>query len=579
MTPLEFWVHTPLVQSPLARTVTLALAHSLWEGVLIAVVLAAALCVAQSSRARYGAACAAMLLMFASFGFTLIRLMPQPMDLAKAPHASGIPAAPAGLPIVPPETPPTPPSLAALLPWIAPLWAAGVLFFHFALGGWMAARRLRLAGVCRAPGEWQQRLDGLAARLRVSKPAALLESCLADVPVVIGYARPVILMPVGLLAGLPVAQVEAILIHELAHIRRHDYLVNLMQTFVEGLLFYHPAVWWISGVIRAERENCCDDLAVAATGDAREYAAALTALEQNRWAAHELALAATGGSLVKRIRRLLQQPERPRAAWAPAISAGLLVISAGIAFANWQTTPATPRKQPQAPAPAVLPVPAAPVAIELPVAGANRNRVPIWNHAPATAKPAPVLLAQAQQTTQALPAAQSVEQQLRDALQREDKTPTNLATPYKKWLNEDVAYIVTEEERKAFKVATSDEEREQFITQFWQRRDPTPGTPENEFKAEHYRRIAYANEQYSTSSIPSLPGWKTDRGRIYITFGPPDEIEDHSSGGAYVRPPAEGGGTTSTFPFQQWRYRHIDGIGDNIIIEFVDPTMSEANSV
>jgi GWxTD domain-containing protein len=564
MTPLELWVHTPL-----ARTVSLALAHSLWEGVLIAVALAAALCVARSSRARYGAACVAMLLMLASFGVTLVSLLPQP-DLAKAPRAPvPVLAARAGLPIVPQETQPAPASLAAWFPWIASCWAGGVLFFHLrSLGGWIAARRLRRSGVCRAPGEWQQRLDGLAARVRVSKPAALLESCLADVPVVIGYVRPVILMPVGLLAGLPVAQVEAILIHELAHIRRQDYLVNLMQTFVEGLLFYHPAVWWISGVIRAERENCCDDLAVAATGDARQYAAALAALEQNRWAAHELALAATGGSLVKRIRRLLQQPERPRAAWTPVFSAGILVVSAGLALASWQTQTA---QQPQAPAPAVLAAPAVPVAVERAAADASDSRVPIWKHVRAAAKPAPVLLAQAQQTAPAPQAAQSVEQQLRDALQREDTAPTNLATPYKKWLNEDVAYIITDEERKAFKAATSDEEREQFIEQFWLRRDPTPGTPENEFKAEHYRRIAYANEHYASK----IPGWKTDRGRIYITFGPPDEIEDHSSGGYYVRPPEEGGGATSTFPFQQWRYRHIDSIGNNIVIEFVDPTYTK----
>jgi GWxTD domain-containing protein len=563
MTLLELWVHTPLAQSllpqaALARTVSLALAHSLWEGVSIAVLLAAALCVVRSSSARYGAACVAMLLMLASFGVTLVRLMPKPMDLAKAPRVA-ILAPPAGLQMVPENAPPAAPSLAALLPWIAPFWAAGVLFFHLrSLGGWMAARRLRRSGVCHAPGEWQQRLDGLAARVRVSKPAALLESCLADVPVVIGYARPVILMPVGLLAGLPVAQVEAILIHELAHIRRQDYLVNLMQTFVEGLLFYHPAVWWISGVIRAERENCCDDLAVAATGDARQYAAALAALEQNRGAAHELALAATGGSLVKRIRRLLQKPERPRAVWTPAISAGILVVSAGIALASWQTQTA---QQPQAPTPVVAPPPDAPVAVEIPAAPLR--------------KPVTALLAQAQRTTPLPPPAQSVEQQLRDALQREDRTPTNLTNPYKKWLNEDVAYIITDEERAAFKAATSREELEQFIEQFWQRRDPTPGTPENEFKAEHYRRIAYANEWYATSSIPSLPGWKTDRGRIYITFGPPDEIEDHSSGGAYVRPAEEGGGSTSTFPFQQWRYRHIDSIGDNIVIEFVDPTYTK----
>src|SRR5580658_11016651 len=410
MTLLELWVQSPLAQSPLAQSVSLALAHSLWAGVLFAVILAAALCVARSSRARYGAACVAMLLMLASFGVTLVSLLPQP-DLAKAPRAPvPVLAARAGLPIVPQETQPAPASLAAWFPWIASCWAGGVLFFHLrSLGGWIAARRLRRSGVCRAPGEWQQRLDGLAARLRVSRPAALLESCLADVPVVIGYARPVILMPVGLLAGLPVAQVEAILIHELAHIRRQDYLVNLMQTFVEGLLFYHPAVWWISGVIRAERENCCDDLAVAATGDARQYAAALAALEQNRWAAHELAMAATGGSLVKRIRRLLQQPERPRAVWTPVFSATLLVVSAGIALASWQTPPAPKLQEP---VPAVLPTLVAPTAVELPAAAIEATRAPIRNRLPAVAKPAPVQLAEVQQTTppsqqQSAPPAQS----------------------------------------------------------------------------------------------------------------------------------------------------------------------------
>jgi len=145
-----------------------------------------------------------------------------------------------------------------------------------------------------------------------------------------------------------------------------------------------------------------------------------------------------------------------------------------------------------------------------------------------------------------------------------------LATPYRKWLNEDVAYIITDEEKSAFLRLQTDEEREQFIENFWLRRDPSPDTVENEFKEEHYRRIAYANEHYASG----IPGWKTDRGRIYITYGPPDEIEDHSSGGSYERPPEEGGGETSTYPFQQWRYRWIEGVGTNIIIEFVDPTMS-----
>src|SRR5437868_9249857 len=153
---------------------------------------------------------------------------------------------------------------------------------------------------------------------------------------------------------------------------------------------------------------------------------------------------------------------------------------------------------------------------------------------------------------------------------REAKLRKELETPYRKWLNEDVVYIITDEEKQAFKRLQTDEERQQFIEQFWLRRDPTPDTAENEFKEEHYRRIAYTNERFASG----IPGWKTDRGRIYITFGPPDENESHPSGGSYERPIEEGGGTTSTFPFEKWRYRYIEGIGSDINIEFVDTTMT-----
>jgi GWxTD domain-containing protein len=153
---------------------------------------------------------------------------------------------------------------------------------------------------------------------------------------------------------------------------------------------------------------------------------------------------------------------------------------------------------------------------------------------------------------------------------REEKLRKELEGPYRKWLSEDVLYIITDEERTAFKRLATDEEREQFIEQFWLRRDPSPDSQENDFKEEHYRRIAYTNERYASG----IPGWKTDRGRIYITFGPPDEIESHPSGGTYERPFEEGGGTTSTFPFEKWRYRWIQDIGSDIMIEFVDPTMT-----
>jgi GWxTD domain-containing protein len=144
-----------------------------------------------------------------------------------------------------------------------------------------------------------------------------------------------------------------------------------------------------------------------------------------------------------------------------------------------------------------------------------------------------------------------------------------LSDDYKRWLDNDVAYIISDEERTAFKQLSNDEEREQFIEQFWLRRDPTPDTVENEFKEEHYRRIAYANEHFAAG----IPGWKTDRGRMYIMWGPPDQIDSHPSGGLYNRPMDEGGGTTSTFPFETWRYRYIEGIGQEVEIEFVDTCM------
>src|ERR1041385_3643956 len=156
-----------------------------------------------------------------------------------------------------------------------------------------------------------------------------------------------------------------------------------------------------------------------------------------------------------------------------------------------------------------------------------------------------------------------------DAAKR-SREQENASRVFRKWLDEDVAYIITNEERSAYRALKTDEEREQFIEQFWLRRDPTPDTVENEFKEEHYRRIAYANEHYASG----IPGWKTDRGRIYITFGPPDEIEGHPSGGTYQRPAAEGGGETSTYPFEDWRYRYIEGIGNDVNIEFVDTTMT-----
>jgi GWxTD domain-containing protein len=323
----------------------------------------------------------------------------------------------------------------------------------------------------------------------------------------------------------------------------------MLQSIAEAVLFYHPAVWWISEQIRAERELCCDDIAVAVGGDVLAYARALEALESRQPVRLKTALAANGGSLVNRIRRLIE-PESvrergnnlpgPGAGWAMIL---LWIAGVGVSAVHAAQTPQIRRT--------LAPVPVTLSPEPLPTLLANRARNTLLFD--------PFLSAQLERP---VPRDSSGEKQA--ALKKA------LETPQQKWLNEDVVYIITDEERNAFKQLNTDEERQQFAEQFWLRRDPTPDTVENEMKQEHYRRIAYANEHFASA----VPGWKTDRGRVYITFGPPDEIDAHPSGGAYNRPAAEGGGETTTFPFEDWRYRRIEGIGNDVTIEFVDTRMN-----
>jgi Zn-dependent protease with chaperone function len=200
---------------------------------------------------------------------------------------------------------PSPDSWHTFLPWLVAAWFSGVLVLTVRLiGGWRVAARLRSTGVRPAQPEWHQRLETLISRVGVSRPVQLLISPLVEVPTVVGWLKPVILAPVGALTGLPPSHVEALLAHELAHIRRYDYLVNMLQSIAEAVLFYHPAVWWISGQVRAERELCCDDIAVQASGDVVTYVHALAELESYRHVRSGHALAANGGSLLDRIRRL-----------------------------------------------------------------------------------------------------------------------------------------------------------------------------------------------------------------------------------------------------------------------------------
>jgi GWxTD domain-containing protein len=274
-----------------------------------------------------------------------------------------------------------------------------------------------------------------------------------DVPVVAGLLRPVILLPAGLLTGLPAAQLEYLLLHELAHIRRFDYAMNLVQTAVEGLLFYHPAVWWVSGVLREERENCCDDEVLASGADALAYAETLHALETAR---PRFALAANGGSLKARVSRILGNPGQPRRTVAPFLSTAMLALGVAAVLLTAQTKP-------------------------------------------------------------------------------------------DRWLDDEVRYIIQKQEREAYQALQTDEERLHFVEQFWLRRDPTPGTPRNEFKEEHYRRLNFADTR--------LGGRASDRGRIYILYGPPDEIDAHLS---------------DPVPWVMWQYRMLEGIGANVKMEFRD---------
>jgi GWxTD domain-containing protein len=463
-----------LLDQPQSLAAGWTLVHFVWEGALIAI-LAGALKLAlprPAARLRYAVHCGALLLMVvaavATYCVSFDGRLPNG-GIALSGLGAVMPAR-----ILAPG-PAVGTSMATILPWVTAFWLLGVLALSVRwAGGWLLLRRKLKAGREAAPPEWIAVLARLRQRLMVSRPVALYQSVRAAVPATVGWLRPVIIVPTAAFCGLSGAQLEAILAHELAHIRRHDYLVNLLQTVTETLLFYHPAVWWVSREIRRERENCCDDVAAEACGDRLLYAQALVALEDTRSAWPQPALAATGGVLKARIERLL----RPRGGSHAVAPAGFAVLLGALLIALWSATTLT-----------------------------------------------------AQQ----------------------------LESPYAKWLSEDVVYIITPAERAEFQGLKTDEQRKQFIEEFWLKRDPA-------YKQEHYRRIAYANERFRDER----PGWQTDRGRTYIRFGPPDEISSRIEltsrtgdvSGTYVK--VEVRHSTREI----WTYSHIEGAGDNITFQF-----------
>jgi len=340
-----------------------ALVHFLWQGAALAILLGLALAITRptAARTRYTLSLltlSAMLVLPVLTGLRLYdsaRLEP-PADVASAvaaPSASQLaqrePETRASLPDSPAPSAMSTATptidqpvartarLAALsdllnpaLPWLVGLWVVGVVALSVRLAhGWIMARRLRTNGTRPTSASLQQVLERLAARMRVSRPVQLLESLLVDVPAVIGWLRPVILVPASALTGLTPQQLEVLLAHELAHVRRYDYVVNVIQCVIETLLFYHPAVWWVSRRVRDEREHCCDDLVVQLCGDRHLYASALVEMERLRPPPEvpRLALAATGGSLLQRVSRLIR-PTTRRAEFVPRWMAGIAGVLA-----------------------------------------------------------------------------------------------------------------------------------------------------------------------------------------------------------------------------------------------------------
>jgi beta-lactamase regulating signal transducer with metallopeptidase domain len=308
-----------LLGGPIAQAIGWALLHLLWQGALVAGILAASLALLKNrgANARYLASCAALALLIALPVATAWRAyetpLPSPSPVAASTFApvtellASAPSTDASIDTTWSERGENfLRSAKTYLPQIVLVWLIGVAFLSLRLlYGWSEAQRLARDGATQASSEWKASLARIADAMQLRRAVTLLESAKVEVPTVIGWLRPIVLLPAATLAGLSREQLEMVLAHELAHIRRHDFFVNLVQAMVETLLFYHPAVWWISRQVRIERENCCDDLAISVCGNALQYARALTRLEELRIDPPSTVLAANGGSLLVRIRRLV----------------------------------------------------------------------------------------------------------------------------------------------------------------------------------------------------------------------------------------------------------------------------------
>ncbi|HEX9981646.1 MAG TPA: M56 family metallopeptidase [Thermoanaerobaculia bacterium] len=338
-------MNVDFLTSPVAQAIGWALLHLLWQGALVAGILAATLALLskQSAGVRYAVSCGALaLLLILSVGTAWQAYEPPAAAAAAAEAVATQPTLKLGpLAIVLPDDEATQTATIDLLakargvlPNVVLLWLVGVAVLSARLAiTWSRAYRL-VANTTPASAEWQRIVVQLAERLGLTRAVRLVESAAVEVPSVIGWLRPVVLLPASALSGLSMEQIEMILAHELAHVRRHDFFVNLLQAIAETLMFYHPAVWWISRQVRVEREHCCDDLAVAICGKPLQYARALSRLEELRSHAPALAVAANGGSLFDRIKRIATRGgdvPAPASRWVAAVGM-LMVIGTAMAM-------------------------------------------------------------------------------------------------------------------------------------------------------------------------------------------------------------------------------------------------------
>jgi beta-lactamase regulating signal transducer with metallopeptidase domain len=321
-----------------------AILHSLWQGALVGVLTALSLWVLRGSAAsvRYTVACLGLAGLTTAWLMTAVSYANQvegpesaalvtysgaPQSTAPIAQGSSTLLVPGNVPVPAAPFTPWPERLETWSRAAVPLWFAGVVVLSIRLAfGWREVRRIRRASSEPLTGRWTERVKSLTERLRISTPVRVVQSAMVQVPMLIGWVRPVILIPASVVSGLTTAQLEAVIAHELAHVRRHDYIANIVQTAAEILLFYHPACWWISKQIRAEREHCCDDVAVSVCGDGVLYAEALASLETLRSGSPAFSLAATDGVLMRRIRRLVAAAPA-ETNWWPTWAAGAVPLT------------------------------------------------------------------------------------------------------------------------------------------------------------------------------------------------------------------------------------------------------------